>query len=127
MACCKVHKETCSSLLTSETKLTTAVDDNTVITEDSSVSSSNYLTLQSKLNSSVRLQTFLSTNPYLKTQLPVLITRIDRQETLSPSASSELAKDLEKKERIGAVLKEAVELDPIVAELFNILQEENLI
>ena len=128
MACCKAHKETCSTSCSSSAS--TVNDD-----EDSSVSSgavsSSKGDLQSKLNSSTRLQEFLAANPYLQTQLPVLLARVDRQEPAGGSSSSrsmsELARDLERKERVGRVLREAVDMDPIVAELYEILQEEALI
>lgn len=114
MACCKTHKEACvTAIVTEETEETKDIP----------------ITLNpTKLNSSTRLQEFLTLNPYLHTQLPVLLSRIDRQDPSSSSqANSDLARELERKERIGRVLREAVETDPIVGELYKILQEEDLI
>lgn len=139
VACCKIHKESCSS--GSESLSSTVVTANgtgTVTAAETEVAqSSNSNTslspstnsLQSKLKSSTRLQDFLTSNPYLLTQLPVLLARIDRQsQEQNPVATpSEMAKELERKERINCVLGEAVDTDPIVAELYKILQEEDLI
>lgn len=130
MACCKVHKKTCS---TSEG---TGTVESQSATESVSQSQSQSQTLSQPsvplcVSSSTRLQSFLKSNPYLYDQLPVLLARIDRQDPSAPitstPASSLLAKDLEKRERIAEVLKEAIETDPKVAELYKILDEESLL
>lgn len=128
MACCKVHKKTCS---TSEG---TGTVESQSATESVSQSQSQTLSQPSVplcVSSSTRLQSFLKSNPYLYDQLPVLLAWIDRQDPSAPitstPASSLLAKDLEKRERIAEVLKEAIETDPKVAELYKILDEESLL
>lgn len=116
VACCKAHKEACStSVIVDDTETEETLRIPPVHTPD-------------KLSSSTRLQEFLALNPYLQAQLPVLLARIDRAEpAFTLQAGSELARELERKERVGSVLREAVDTDPIVGELYRILQEENLI
>ena len=131
VSCCKIHKESCSNR--NDSTSSTVVTGTGAATEtetDVAQSSNSNSCLQSKLKSSTRLQDFLTSNPYLLTQLPVLLARIDRQsqeQNLVSANTSELAKELERKERINCVLGEAVDTDPIVAELYKILQEEDLI
>ena len=136
MVCCKVHKETrCISSVTetindqTSTSITTTATTTAAATDTSATTATTSTATTSTIKSSKRLQDFLETNPYLYTQLPVLLARIDRNDpaaaTVKPSGM--LAKDLEKRERISEVLKEAIETDPKVAELFKILQDENLI
>ena len=131
VACCKIHKESCSSRndSTNGTVVTgTGTASETEVAQSSNSNSNSCL--QYKLKSSTRLQDFLTSNPYLLTQLPVLLARIDRQsqeQNIVSANTSELAKELERKERINCVLGEAVDTDPIVAELYKILQEEDLI
>lgn len=115
MACCKTHKEACSTSNNSA-EVETGKDIPVPVIQSCN-----------KLKSSTRLQEFLALNPYLQTQLPVLLARIERAEPSTTQVGSELARELEKKERIGNVLGEAVDTDPIVGELYKILQEEDLI
>ena len=124
MACCKIHKETCQATTTSTVSADNLSTDSLLTPAASSSSAS----LNDKLKASSRLSTFLSTNPYLFEQLPVLLARIDRRApTSSDNHSNELARELERKQRIVEVLKETLEVDPKIAELFTILQDENLI
>lgn len=118
VACCKIHKETCSTSMAEEKEQVIFKVTNPVIAPSS---------LNDKISSSTRLQSFLSSSPYLSSHLPVLLARIDRHDASSPTAESQLARDLDKKERIAEVLKEAIETDPKVAELYQILLEENII
>ena len=108
------------------------INDITTATTSSSASSSSsnpqkYKSLNDKLSSSLRLQSFLTSSPYLSSHLPVLLARIERHDTVTANSSSQLARDLDKKEKIVEVLKEAIETDPKVAELYQILLEENII
>jgi len=93
----------------------------------SSANPQKYISLNDKLSSSLRLQSFLTSSPYLSSHLPVLLARIERHDTVTANSSSQLARDLDKKEKIVEVLKEAIETDPKVAELYQILLEENII
>lgn len=126
MACCKIHKETCQATTTSTVSADNLSTDS--LLTPAAASSSSSASLNDKLKASSRLSTFLSTNPYLFEQLPVLLARIDRRApTSSDNHSNELARELERKQRIVEVLKETLEVDPKIAELFTILQDENLI
>lgn len=128
MACCKVHKETCTIAIAQ------VMSGNFKDEVDDKAASVVSISLADKISSSQRLQSFLSSSSsssssYLLSHLPVLLARIDRHDPLSTSdsSSSQLAKDLDRKERIVEVLKEAIETDPKVAELYQILLEENIL
>lgn len=122
VVCCKVHKETCSVSSVTDEKYDNVVEAINPVPVTLAPSS-----LNDKLSYSTRLQSFLASSPYLSTHLPVLLARIDRHDTSSPTTESQLARDLDKKERIAEVLKEAIETDPKVAELYQILLEEKII
>jgi hypothetical protein len=130
VACCKVHKETCTIAIAQ------VMSGNFKDEVDDKAASVVSISLADKISSSQRLQSFLSSSSsssssssYLLSHLPVLLARIDRHDPLSTSdsSSSQLAKDLDRKERIVEVLKEAIETDPKVAELYQILLEENIL
>mgnify|MGYP001809624967 CR=1 FL=1 len=136
MACCKIHKETCSFTNHTYEKVSELKTDSgstaspSLNSNDKLQPSDNFQpSLEDKLSSSERLKSFLASSPYLVNHLPVLLARINRHDTFSSSFSSEaqLAKELNKKERIVEVLKEAIETDPKVAELYQILIEENIL
>lgn len=116
-----------------DNKINTSTTDTTSPTSQSSPTSQlssnthKYNSLNDKISSSLRLQSFLTSSPYLSSHLPVLLARIERHDALSANLTSQLARDLDKKERIFEVLKEAIEIDPKVAELYQILLEENII
>ena len=88
--------------------------------------SSNSTDLSIKLKSSLKLKNFLKSHPYLSEQLPVLLARINRTQSNNLS-TSQLARDLENKQRILDLLKEAIETDPKISELYSILRDEDLI
>jgi hypothetical protein len=135
VVCCKVHKETCTIAIAQ------VMSGNFKDEVDDKAASVVSISLADKISSSQRLQSFLSSSSsssssssfssssYLLSHLPVLLARIDRHDPLSTSdsSSSQLAKDLDRKERIVEVLKEAIETDPKVAELYQILLEENIL
>ena len=147
MACCRIHKETCGTEVkdkdtTIDTTIDIAVDttaenkvESTIEINDISSSASDdqpiiklNSTMNEKLSASTRLKSFLASSPYLHHHLPVLLARIDRRESSQLSSpSSQLARELEKKERVAEVLKEAIDTDPKVAELYEILKEEDII
>lgn len=122
---------------TADTKVVVGTADvvDTADTKDTLSTVPAVITLPQKIAASIALNSFLTTHPYLLTQLPVLLARIDRTDTSSTSSShlpanpatSQLTRDLERRERIRVVLGEAIDTDPQVAELFKILQDENLI
>jgi hypothetical protein len=135
VACCKIHKETCQVPCSSEDQVSSS-DTSTVSSEVSSAPLPS--SLSDKIKASTRLSTFLSANPYLFEQLPVLLARIDHRfanETASNNGGNnnknkqgnELARELERKQIIVDVLKETISVDPKISELFTILQDENLI
>lgn len=135
VACCKIHKETCQVPCSSEDQVSSS-DTCTVSSEVSSTPLPS--SLSDKIKASTRLSTFLSANPYLFEQLPVLLARIDHRfanETASNNGGNnnknkqgnELARELERKQIIVDVLKETISVDPKISELFTILQDENLI
>lgn len=141
MACCKVHKETeCnvkaidntstsdSSFNDSTTNTTATIATSTLTTTTiTNNNNTNDITenFADRLKSNSVIKSFLDSHPYLQIQLPVLLARIARPSV--DSGTSELAKDLERRERVGRVLKEAIETDPQVAELFELLQKEKFI
>lgn len=137
VACCKIHKESCQVPCCSENQVSSS-DTCTVSSEVSSTPLPS--SLSDKIKASTRLSTFLSANPYLFEQLPVLLARIDHRfanETASNNGGNnnnsnnkqgnELARELERKQIIVDVLKETISVDPKISELFTILQDENLI
>lgn len=151
MGCCKVHKMTCQiqditgnqispNLILedinfsteSENKIIKGANDSSSTSASSPISiASSTADLSSKLKSSLRLNIFFKSNPYLSEQLPVLLARIDRSNinnnNNNNSNTSQLTRDLEKKQNISELLKEAIETDPKISELYTILREEDLI
>jgi hypothetical protein len=106
-----------------DSKETTTETTTETITE--TTSTSNLLPL-SALQSSQPLQTFLSTHPYLRAHLPVLLSRLNLPSS-SGTERSALAREQERQNRIIEVLKETMEVDPEVAALYDILSKEGFI
>lgn len=82
--------------------------------------------LTARLESSARLQEFLSTHPYLNSHLPVLLKRLQLPQSTT-TATSALAREQEREARIVGVLKETLEVDEEVKELYELLLGEGLL
>lgn len=143
MGCCKEHRQACGQsvkgdigeasevYVTSETNADTTCAEDVVIVETDTVNTSipanAKITLSERIRQNERLQRLLQTDNYLQTQLPVLLSRIDRATDSLTNASSALRREQDRKARIGEVLSEAVAVDPRIKELFELLQQEDFI
>lgn len=127
MACCKIHKETCAQ----PAETAAAIEPTDIPVKESQLQlKSNNSSLSERITSSQRLQSFLTENTYISEQLPVLLARIARFESTTTQhhqPASALARDLERNSKISEILKEAIETDPKIGELYSILQDEDII
>lgn len=117
LPCSRQHRDKCS-----QPRVDPSTETNQETKKDSSESS------LKPVEENTKIREFLEQNSYLRTHLPVLLARISRSHAqVDAKPDSSLAKDLERQSRTCEILKETLEVDPNVARLYELLQQEGYI
>lgn len=116
LSCSRLHKEKCGRIEAGKTSEASTKDPLEPSTKEPK---------DVPLEDNVKIKDLLERNPYLKTHLPILLARITRSHAqIDSKVDSSLAKDLERQSRTCEILKETLEVDPNVLELYSLLQSE---
>lgn len=114
LSCSRLHKEKCGRIEVVIADATSTNDPLEPVTNQTV-----------PLEDNVKIKALLERTPYLKTHLPILLARISRSHAqVDSKPDSSLAKDLERQSRTCEILKETLEVDPNVLELYSLLQSE---